>query len=201
MPMPAKVELGDGALPIDATFGVAADVNPNLVPGVKRFLARIWRQTGIFPATAGSAATLAIVCAPCTASPSLGEDESYQLDVTSTSASLKSTTVSGALHGLETFLQLIQPGPAGFQAPAVHIADQPRFAWRGLMLDCSRHFLPLAVIERNLDAMAAVKLNVFHWHLSDDQGFRAGEQTLSQAAASSGFWTACTIRRIRCAKW
>jgi hexosaminidase len=197
--MPAKVDLADGALPIDATFGVATGVNPSLAPAVKRFLTRVWRQTGIFPAPAGSAATLAIACAPCTASPVLGEDESYQLDVTPTSASLKAATMSGALHGLETFLQLIQPGPAGFQAPALHIADQPRFAWRGLMLDCSRHFLPLAVIERNLDAMAAVKLNVFHWHLSDDQGFRAESKIypkLQQSGSDGMFYTQDQMREV-----
>jgi hexosaminidase len=167
------VNLADGALAIDATFGVAPGFQANLAPAVSRFLERVWRQTGIFPSPSGPAPTFAIDCAPCTASLTLGEDESYTLDVNSSSGSLKSATVSGALHGLETFLQLIEPGPGGFRAPAIHIADQPRFAWRGLMLDCSRHFLPIAVIERNLDAMAAVKLNVFHWHLSDDQGFRA----------------------------
>ena len=67
---------------------------------------------------------------------------------------------------------LIAPGPDGFRAPAMHIEDHPRFAWRGLMMDVSRHFMPVEVVERNLDAMAAVKLNVLHWHLSDDQGFR-----------------------------
>lgn len=173
MPLPARVNLADGALAIDATFGVAPGFQANLAPAVSRFLERVWRQTGIFPSPSGPAPTFAIDCAPCTASLTLGEDESYTLDVNSSSGSLKSATVSGALHGLETFLQLIEPGPGGFRAPAIHIADQPRFAWRGLMLDCSRHFLPIAVIERNLDAMAAVKLNVFHWHLSDDQGFRA----------------------------
>ena len=54
----------------------------------------------------------------------------------------------------------------------MHVEDHPRFAWRGLMMDVSRHFMPVETVERNLDAMAAVKLNVLHWHLSDDQGFR-----------------------------
>ena len=56
--------------------------------------------------------------------------------------------------------------------PAISIDDSPRFPWRGLMIDVSRHFIPLDVLKRNLDGMAAVKLNVFHWHLSDNQGFR-----------------------------
>ena len=199
MPMPAKIDLAEGALPIDATFGVAAQTDAHLAPAVNRFLARIWRQTGIIPSPAGSEATLAVACAPCTASPVLGEDESYTLDVAPSGASLKSATISGALHGLETFLQLIQPGPDGFRVPAVHIADQPRFPWRGLMLDCSRHFLPVEVIERNIDAMAVVKLNVFHWHLSDDQGFRAESKLYPklQQFGSDGSST----HKTRCARW
>jgi hexosaminidase len=199
MPMPAKMELAEGALPIDASFGVTAGIGSRLAPAVKRFLARVARQTGIVLAPAGSAATLAIVCAPCTASPVLGEDESYQLDVTPSGANLKAATVAGALHGMETFLQLIQPGPEGFQAPAVHIADRPRFAWRGLMLDCSRHFLPVETIEHNLDAMAAVKLNVFHWHLSDDQGFRAESKLypkLQQLGSDGAFYTQDQMREV-----
>jgi hexosaminidase len=199
MPLPARMDLAEGALPIDASFGVAPDANASLAPAVKRFLARVWRHTGIIPSPSGSAATLAIACAPCTASLALGEDESYTLDVTPSGANLKAATAAGALHGMETFLQLIQPGPAGFQAPSVHIADQPRFPWRGLMLDCSRHFLPIDVVERNLDAMAAVKLNVFHWHLSDDQGFRAESKLypkLQQFGSDGMYYTQDQMREV-----
>ena len=76
------------------------------------------------------------------------------------------------MHGLETLIQLVQPGTSGYVIPAVTIHDTPRFRWRGLMVDCGRHFEPIAVLERTLDGMAAVKLNVFHWHLTEDQGFR-----------------------------
>jgi hexosaminidase len=199
MPMPAKVEMGAGKLAIDANFGVTRDAGQSLAPALGRFLDRVSRQTGIFLAPPGPAATLRIACAPCTAPSVLGEDESYRLDVTPTGASVQAATMSGALHGLETFLQLIQPGPDGFQVPAVHIEDHPRFPWRGLMLDCSRHFLPLPVIERNLDAMAAVKLNVFHWHLSDDQGFRAESKLyprLTQFGSDGNFYTQDQMREV-----
>jgi hexosaminidase len=131
--------------------------------------------------------------------PALGEDESYQLDVLSTGARLQARTVTGALRGLETFAQLIGPGLDGFEVPAVHIEDQPRFPWRGLMLDVARHWMPLAVVERNLDAMAAVKLNVFHWHLSDDQGFRVESKRyprLQQLASDGNFYTQAEIRQV-----
>ena len=96
MPMPARMDPVEGALPIGATFGVAAQTDARLAPAVNRFLARIWRQTGIIPSPAGSTPTLAIACAPCTASAVLGEDESYTLDVAPSGASLKSATLSGA---------------------------------------------------------------------------------------------------------
>ena len=68
----------------------------------------------------------------------------------------------------------------GFALPAVTIQDKPRFPWRGLMIDVSRHFIPLDVLKRNLDGMSAVKLNVFHWHLSDNQGFRVESKKFPQ---------------------
>src|SRR5215813_6661933 len=102
----------------------------------------------------------------------LGEDESYRLEITSSGAKLDAQTTLGVIRGLQTFLQLVQTGSTGFVVPAVSIQDAPRFPWRGLMIDVSRHFMPVEVLKRNLDGMAAVKMNVLHWHLSDDQGFR-----------------------------
>lgn len=75
------------------------------------------------------------------------------------------------LHGVRSFLQLVKTSAQGFVADAMTVEDRPRFPGRGLMIDSGRHFMPLDVIRRTLDAMETVKLNVFHWHLSDDQGF------------------------------
>ena len=107
--------------------------------------------------------------------------------------------VDGALRGLATVAQLAMPGAHGFEIAAVHIEDRPRFPWRGLMLDVSRHWMPLEVVLRNLEAMAAVKLNVFHWHLSDDQGFRVESRLFPwlQGKGSDGhFYTQAEIRRV-----
>jgi hexosaminidase len=103
----------------------------------------------------------------------LGEDESYMLSITTDGARIEAPTPLGAMHGLQTFLQLVEVSPTGFAAPAVTIQDKPRFPWRGLMIDVARHFIPLDVLKRNLDGLEAVKMNVFHWHLSENQGFRA----------------------------
>jgi hexosaminidase len=206
MPLPVKVEAAPGKLAVDGSFSVAATgySDLRLESALKRFVARVSRQTGI-PMLAGkppeaSRATLRVECAARGAEdPSLGEDESYQLDVTSDGARLKAATVAGTLHGLETFAQLVVPGAEGFHVPAIHIEDRPRFPWRGLMLDASRHWMPVEVVERNLDAMAAVKLNVFHWHLSDDQGFRAESRRfprLQQLGSDGSFYTQADIRQV-----
>ena len=176
MPMPASVQVGAGQLPIATSFSVAVTGfhDASLDQEIQRFQAQLSRQTGIpFYPKAGAAPTLQIHADHRRESvQKLGEDESYELTVSDTGAKLSAPTPLGILHGLQTFLQLVAITPAGFAAPAVAIKDQPRFPWRGLLIDVSRHFIPIEVLKRNLDGMAAVKMNVLHWHLSDDQGFR-----------------------------
>jgi hexosaminidase len=107
--------------------------------------------------------------------PQAGGDESYSLDINEDRATLKSVTVQGALHGLQTFAQLTRfdynlNAVVIDSAPwAIH--DSPRFSYRGLMLDTSRHFYPPSSLIMLLDAMATVKLNAFHWHISDSVSF------------------------------
>jgi hexosaminidase len=201
MPLPARMEPGTGALVIDGSFAVktTAFSDARLDAALRRFTARLSRQTGLL-FTGSDNPTLKVDCAARgPESPTLGEDESYTLDVAPTGAVLKSPTIAGALHGLETFAQLVVPGPSGFEAGAVHIEDRPRFPWRGLMIDSSRHWMPLEVIERNIDAMAAVKLNVFHWHLSDDQGFRVESKRfprLQELGSDGHYYTQEQLRHV-----
>jgi len=201
MPIPASVQQGTGSLPIAPSFSVKLDGahDPVLEAGVHRFEHQLSRQTGIpFQPKAGSASTLTVrVEKPIPAILKLGEDESYQLTVTDSGAQLTAPNSLGALHGLETFLQLVRITPDGFVAPAVTIRDQPRFPWRGLLIDVSRHFIPLDVLKRNLDGMAFVKMNVFHWHLSDDQGFRAESKVfpkLTSMGSEGHYYTQEEIR-------
>src|SRR5215831_1909718 len=203
MPMPAKLALQSGRLPITSGFHVRVTgiSDPRLTDAARRLTARVIRQTGLalIPRKVDQP-TLTIQCREAgPANPSLGEDESYTLDATPEGARLSTSTVTGALRGMETFLQLIAPGPDGFEVPVVHIEDRPRFPWRGLMMDVSRHWMPVEVIERNLDAMAGVKLNVFHWHLSDDQGFRVESKLfpkLQQSGSDGNFYTQDQIREV-----
>jgi hexosaminidase len=130
---------------------------------------------------------------------SVDEDESYSLAVSSGQVKLSAATVVGALRGMETLLQLVDCQHGACRLPAVSIEDSPRFRWRGLMIDVSRHFEPVSVIERSLDGMAAVKLNVFHWHLSDDQGFRAESKRfpkLTGMGSGGQFYTQEEMRHV-----
>ena len=104
-------------------------------------------------------------------------------NVTSNNIQIDSQTVVGAMRGLQTLVQLVQSSGDQFVLPVVSIQDSPRFPWRGLMIDCGRHFEPIEVLKRTLDGMAAVKLNVFHWHLTDDQGFRIESKIYPQLTA------------------
>lgn len=203
MPMPASVQTGSGQLPITPAFFVAVTGarGASLDSAVQRFQTQLSRQTGIpLRPRPGSAPTLTIHAdRGREAVQKLGEDESYELTVTASSAQLNAPTALGILHGLQTFLQLVQITPTGFAVPAVTINDQPRFPWRGLMIDVSRHFSPVDVIKRNLDGMAAVKMNVFHWHLSDDQGFRAESKKfpkLTGAGSDGQYYTQEEIRDV-----
>jgi hexosaminidase len=203
MPMPASVQAGTGQLPITQSFSVAVTGfrDASLDLAVQRFQTQLWRQTGLPPRPkSGSVPTLTVHADHGReAVQKLGEDESYELTVTDSNAQLNAPTTLGVLHGLQTFLQLAQITPTGFAAPAVTIKDQPRFPWRGLMIDASRHFMPADVIKRNIDGMAAVKMNVFHWHLSDDQGFRAESKkfpNLTGMGSDSQFYTQEEIRDV-----
>jgi hexosaminidase len=179
MPVPAAMQFNAGRLAVDKTFTVALSghTDERLRGAVDRTLRRLEGRTVLelprAPASDPAQATLLIaVQGPGAKIASVDEDESYTLDVAGSQAVLKAATSVGALRGLETVLQLLAADRDGFYLPAVSIQDRPRFRWRGLLIDSARHFQPLDVIRRNLDAMAAVKLNVLHWHLSDNQGFR-----------------------------
>ncbi len=179
VPLPEHMVLNAGRLVIDGSFNVkiAGYSDPLLKRAADRLLDRLQHRTGIplHPQgdTDSNPATLQIQCSGAgEALPSLTADESYQLEVTDRAARLTAASPIGILRGMETFLQLIELDGQSFFIPAASIEDRPRLRWRGLLIDASRHWEPLDVIRRNLDAMAAAKMNVLHWHLSDDQGFR-----------------------------
>ena len=205
MPLPANVQSGAGSLRVDSTFSVtfAGYTEARLERAGERFLRQLARQTGLPLALRPSkSAKATFVIQTDHASKEIqevGEDESYILDVSTASARLRASTPLGTMHGLQTFLQLVAVSPDGFAAPALTIQDKPRFPWRGLMMDSARHFIPLEVIRRNLDGMEAVKMNVFHWHLSENQGFRAESKKfpkLHESGSDALYYTQDEIREL-----
>jgi hexosaminidase len=205
MPLPAKAQLSNGVLKIDGAFAIAFEGyrEARLDRAAQRFMTQLHRETGIvFPpiAPANAKPTL-LVSTDHESKPiqELAEDESYTLEITPAGAKLHAANPLGVLRGLQTFLQLVSVTPEGFSAPVIYIQDQPRFPWRGLMIDSSRHFMPIPVLKRNLDGMEAVKMNVFHWHLSDNQGFRVESHKFPklQSEGSEGlFYTQDEIREV-----
>ena len=204
MPVPAQVKHGDGEFLITNGFGITLQgfQEPRLEKAKQRFLNVLSKQTGIplwREAVLNQPSFFVNTKGPSAAVQQVDEDESYHLQITATEVHLEAANPLGVLHGLQTFLQLVRITPQGFVVPAMTIDDQPRFPWRGLMVDVSRHFQPLDVVYRTLDGMEAVKMNVFHWHLSDNQGFRVESKVspLLQEKGSDGlFYTQEQVRDV-----
>ena len=199
------MRLGTGVLPIDASFSVELEGyrEPRIDRAAQRFLRDLSHVTGIpiSNQVSNHAKATLLVRAEHASKPiqDVNEDEGYTLDVSASGAKLTAPNALGVIHGLQTFLQLVEVTPGGFVASAVHIEDSPRFPWRGLTIDVSRHFISVATLKRNIDGMAAVKMNVLHLHLSDDQGFRIASSQfpkLVEMGSDGQYFTKAEIRDL-----
>lgn len=205
MPVPSSIQTGDGQLTIDRSFSVAVAglADASLKRGVQRFVAELSKQTGM-PLThklGGSTSPTLLIRADHgrKAVQTVGEDESYELAINGSNAKLTAPTPLGVLHGLQTFLQLVKTTANGFAVPSVTVKDHPRFAWRGLLIDPGRHFIPMDVLKRNMDGMEAVKMNVLHLHLTDNEGFRVESKRfpkLHQLGSDGLYYTEDQVREL-----
>lgn len=207
MPPPASLQSKAGALQISPSFSyvLRGDSGARLRDGALRFVRRLEIRSGVslaeLPTPKGQQAKLTIDVASASNQgvPQPDVDESYTVDIDEHSIALHAKTDIGALRGLETLLQLLQSSGAAYVLPAIHIEDAPRFPWRGLMLDAGRHFLPVANVLRTLDGMAAVKLNVLHWHLTEDQGFGIESRVypkLTEMGSNGQYYTQEQVREV-----
>lgn len=207
MPWPQNISLTEGnfSLTKDFKVNITGNPNPRIFSRATQFLRRLDGRTGLFfdqgfltKVNEFPSAPLQINCSQIGIT-GLNEDESYQLEIKSDGITINAISDLGALHGLETLLQLLQNNSNSYSFPTATISDFPRFTWRGLMIDVARHFEPIDVIKRNLDAMAAMKMNVFHWHLSDDQGWRIEikkHPRLTEIASDGYYYTQEEIKTI-----
>ena len=175
IPQPASVQRGEGTFAFSAATGIR--YHRLLANEAKLFASELEKLTGTRPLLHQKTRRrqlpreIFIDLNPALDLPASG----YQLEISPQSVRILGKDAAGAFYGTRTLLQILPPGKvAGGSAglPVVKITDFPRFVWRGMMLDCGRHFYPVADIERFIDALAFHKLNVFHWHLTEDQGWR-----------------------------
>lgn len=204
MPWPAHVErpAQQGAFVLSDNISVSIS-GDDLGDAANRLRQRIALQTGWTlqpqadkPEKPTISVTIAKKVKP---QPLPDSDESYKLTVDASGVNIIANTRFGALRAMETLLQLIQNGAENTSIPWVSIDDSPRFPWRGLLLDSARHFIPLEDIKRQIDGMAAAKLNVLHWHLTDDQGWRFTSKRypkLTQLASDGLFYTPEQMRDV-----
>lgn len=204
MPWPQQVEqpVSGGALTLtpQLTLQISGD---HLAGAEARWLERISNQTGwpLLPATQPVAApTIRIVIAKAVDPlPLPDSDERYQLQVDGNGVLLTTPSRFGAMRGMETLLQLIENGAQGTTIPYVTIHDHPRFPWRGVLIDTARHFMPVETLKRQIDGIAAARMNVFHWHLTDDQGWRFASShypQLQQKASDGNYYSQQQMREI-----
>ncbi len=207
MPVPREVKLQDGKFKLDPSLKMKIEgkITPRLARYATGVLRRLSGRTGLFflqdnVSGADSLVNPAVrISFEREGQLKVGEDESYKLTVTGTGVKLTSVTDIGAMRGLETLLQLVTNDNEGFYLPFVTINDLPFYKWRGLMIDPCRHWMPLEMVLRNIDGMAAVKMNVLHLHLSEDQGFRIESKVfpkLHEMGSDGNYFTQEQIKQI-----
>ncbi|NHO17828.1 family 20 glycosylhydrolase [Acetobacter oeni] len=205
MPMPASAEFATGSLSLSGGLTVLWDSTPS--PLLKRAATRLVSRASALtghpsPATTSGQSPVLAVHVRAGADPdalTVQAREAYTLSVGADGITLTADGPDGVIHGFATLLQLIQQTPTGPQLAFARITDSPRFPWRGLMLDVSRHFMSVETVKRQLDAMELTKLNVLHWHLSDGTGFRVESRRFPKLQTTGGhhqFYTQNQVREI-----
>ncbi|MFG6687457.1 beta-N-acetylhexosaminidase [Mariniflexile sp. HNIBRBA6329] len=204
MPWPNEITESNAKFLIDSaiTISIIGKDQGRVRNASVNFLRRLTNRTGVFinegfPIKTGKGSIK--ISFETIAKLSIDDDESYTLNINEQNIQLTAKTDVGILRGLETLLQLTTNNETNYYFPGVTITDAPRFVWRGLMIDAARHFQPVDVIKRNLRAMASVKMNVFHWHLTDDQGFRVESKTypkLQELASDGLYYTQNQIKDV-----
>lgn len=189
----------DDVLALSGAFRPSFEGSPDarLERAVERFQTDVDRLTG--GGAEGEGPPLLIKVKPVASASGSVAGEAYSLTVSAEGVQLEADSPDAVLRGLATLRQLIERRNGGFGLPHVSIDDAPRFAWRGLMIDTSRHFVELDTLKRQIDAMERVKMNVLHFHISDNEGFRVESlryPKLNQLGSHGQYYTQAEIRDL-----
>ncbi len=181
IPQPVKLIKNAGVFTLPASIGIWAGPSPYLKPTVNMLTSKLTAATGYGThiVTAKLVKVSIGLLTNETPDNALG-DEGYHLTVTPKGVTIRANTPAGIFYGVQTMLQLLPPQIESktivhnvkWQLPCVDITDYPRFVWRGLMLDVSRHFFTKQQVKDFIDQMVKYKYNILHMHLTDDQGWR-----------------------------
>ncbi|UXX79122.1 family 20 glycosylhydrolase [Reichenbachiella carrageenanivorans] len=214
-PKPLELTIGNGTFSLNNQTTLVVDSTSQLQQIARFFALKLQKSTGYNLSIQASATKANFI--QWSIDPSLTvNDEGYTLDATPQSISIKAKTAQGAYYGMLTLLQLL---PAEVESstlvsniewslPAVSIIDEPRFSWRGYHLDVCRHFISLDEVKKHLDMLSIFKINKFHWHLTDDQGWRieikkhpklisaGATRTEADGSTHSGYYTQEEIKEV-----
>jgi hexosaminidase len=199
MPQPVAATWSPGELKLDGAFAIDLSGCRDVLAShaAERFQRDVAILTGMALAQRPGP-KLRVLCKAPNPKADPRAAEAYRLKVAADGVSLEADGALGVLRGLATLRQLIEVNPPGAALPFAAIDDAPRFAWRGVLIDTARHFMTLETIKRQIDAMERVKLNVLHFHLSDDQGFRVESKRYPklQSTGDGQHYTQAQIREL-----
>lgn len=200
MPLPRSVAVGSVSVPLTGQFAPhwSGCGSAPLDKAERRLQADVARKTGVI-GDFGPAVPLIVSCRHAASILAAMNGEGYRMTIDNVGVHVDADGPTGVLRAFATLRQLVTLKDGAPALMAATVDDTPRFAWRGIMLDVARHFITIGTIEREIDAMERMKLNVLHLHLSDDQGFRVESRRypkLTAANPDGEFYTQEQIRAL-----
>jgi hexosaminidase len=220
IPKPASIKLGEGSYVVTDSTKIVIANNPRLLKQIAKYLADRFQTVTGFPfeiVTTSKRKSNSIILMLDDKLSRLGK-EGYQLLVSEKMITIKAASAKGIFYGVQSLYQLFPPevydnkpvAGIDWSVPCVTIEDKPRFLWRGMHLDVCRHFFPVDFIKKYIDLLASYKINTFHWHLTEDQGWRIEikkyprlteigsmrKETTGDSTPHGGFYTQEQIREV-----
>ncbi len=191
IPLPASLKPADGSFPVNAQTKLVIDnKNTEVLKVADYFLQKVKDATALtlsYGETASAKNNIQFEL-----DETIKEEEGYELSINKKQVVLRAKSPQGLFYSAQSLLQLLQTNTShddakNWKLPAVEIKDNPRFVYRGMHLDVSRHFFGVDVVKRYIDLLAYHKMNYFHWHLTDDQGWRIEIKKYPKLTEIGGF--------------